>query len=151
MVTEMFRNVGVRIETEPPGASVLAADGRTVGSTPVQTDAASLGDGRVMLVREGYEPKSIPTGAFSGVAILRIELDPILGTVEAIQAIPWARVYVGGRLLGETPLTNVRLPVGTHRVRFVNEPLGVEKTVAVAVHAGSNPKIIVHLVADGRN
>jgi len=141
----------VRIETDPPGANVLTSDGRTVGTTPTQLDATSLGDGRFVLVRDGFEPKSLPTSALTTVTTLRVELAPILGTLEAIQAIPWARVYVDGRLFGETPLTNVKLPVGTHRVRFVNDPLGLERTVTVSVRAGSNPKVIVPLVSDGRN
>jgi hypothetical protein len=70
--------------------------------------------------------------------------------LEAIQAIPWAKVYLGNRLLGETPLTGVRLPAGEQRLRFVNEPLGVDKVETVVVRPGSNPKLIVPMANSGR-
>jgi tRNA A-37 threonylcarbamoyl transferase component Bud32 len=140
----------VRIETEPEGATILLENGKAAGTTPARLDTASLGDRGITLAREGYERKIVPAGALGQVATFRTELDPILGTVEAIQAIPWGQVYFGGRLLGETPLTKVKLPVGEHRLRFVNGPLGVEKTVTVVVHAGSNPKVIVRLAENGR-
>ena len=80
----------------------------------------------------------------------RAELQPLIGTVEAIQAIPWAKVYLGNRLLGETPLTAVRLPAGEQRLRFVNEPLGVDQVKIIVVRPGDNPKIIVPMTGSGR-
>jgi len=140
----------VWIKTEPEGASILLGNGETAGTTPTRLDTISLGDRGIVLALEGYERKAVPASALAPGSTFRTELDPILGTVEAIQAIPWARVYVGGRLLGETPLTKVRLPVGERRLRFVNDPLGVEREVTIVVRTGSNPKVIVSLMGDGR-
>jgi len=96
---------------------------------------------------EGYEPASVPADALAVVHRFRMELVRVMGVVEAIQAIPWARVYDGDRYLGETPLRAVALPAGEHRLRFVNEPLGVERTEAIVVRPGTNPKVIVPLAA----
>jgi hypothetical protein len=52
-------------------------------------------------------------------------------------------------LLGETPLTAVRLPAGEHQLRFVNEPLGVDQARTVVVRPGDNPKIIVRMAVSG--
>jgi serine/threonine-protein kinase len=68
------------------------------------------------------------------------------GEIPVIQAIPWARVYEGNRYLGDTPLRGVGLPVGEHRLRFVNEPLGAERIVPVTVLESGNQKLIVTLV-----
>jgi hypothetical protein len=70
--------------------------------------------------------------------------------VEVIQAIPWAKVYLGNRLLGETPLTGVRLPAGEQRLRFVNEPLGIDQVTVIVVLPGDNPKIIVPMTGSNR-
>jgi hypothetical protein len=70
--------------------------------------------------------------------------------VEAIQAVPWAKVYLGSKFLGETPLTSVRLPVGEHRLRFVNEPLGLDRSETIVVRPGANPKVIVPMTGAGR-
>jgi hypothetical protein len=140
----------VRIETDPEGADILLGNGETIGRTPARLDLSLVGDRGIVLSREGFERKNVPAGALEKADTYRTELDPIPGTVEAIQAIPWAKVYVGERFLGDTPLTDVRLPAGEHRLRFVNEPLGVDKTQKVVVRPGRNPKVIVRMTGDAR-
>ena len=140
----------VRIETDPPGASVLLESGAFVGKTPLQMDVASLAGRKVVLSKDGYERQSVPAEALAAGPAFRAELLPLTGTVEAIQAIPWAKVYLGNRLLGETPLTAVRLPAGEQRLRFVNEPLGVDQVKVIVVRPGDNPKIIVPMTGPDR-
>jgi serine/threonine-protein kinase len=139
----------VRVETDPPGASVLLENGASIGKTPLQMDAASLAGRKVVLSKDGYERQSVPAEALAAGPAFRVELQPLIGTVEAIQAIPWAKVYLGNRLLGETPLTAVRLPAGEQRLRFVNEPLGVDQVKSIVVRPGDNPKIIVPMTGSG--
>jgi len=91
----------------------------------------------------------VPSSVLMKVDSVRTELEQLLGTVEAIQAIPWAKVYDGRRYLGDTPLTDVLLPAGERRLRFVNEPLGVDKSLAVTVRPGRNPKVIVRMTGEG--
>lgn len=140
----------VRVETDPPGASVLLESGASIGKTPLQMDVASLAGRKVVLSKDGYERQSIPADALAAGPAFRAELQPLIGTVEAIQAIPWAKVYLGNRLLGDTPLTAVRLPAGEQRLRFVNEPLGVDQVKIIVVRPGDNPKIIVPMTGSGR-
>jgi len=140
----------VRVETDPPGASVLLESGASIGKTPLQMDVASLAGRKVVLSKDGYERQSVPADALAAGPAFRVELQPLIGTVEAIQAIPWAKVYLGNRLLGETPLTAVRLPAGEQRLRFVNEPLGIDQVKIIVVRPGDNPKIIVPMTGSGR-
>ena len=139
----------VRIETDPPGASVLLESGASIGKTPLQIDVDSLAGRKVVLSKDGYERQSVPADALAAGPAFRAELQPLIGTVEAIQAIPWAKVYLGNRLLGETPLTAVRLPAGEQRLRFVNEPLGIDQVKIIVVRPGDNPKIIVPMAGSG--
>ena len=139
----------VRIETDPPGASVLLESGASIGKTPLQMDVDSLAGRKVVLSKDGYERQSVPADALAAGPAFRAELLPLVGTVEAIQAIPWAKVFLGNRLLGETPLTAVRLPAGEQRLRFVNEPLGVDQVKVIVVRPGNNPKIIVPMTGSG--
>jgi serine/threonine-protein kinase len=140
----------VRLETDPQGASVLLESGASIGKTPLQMDVASLAGRKVVLSKDGYERQSVPADALAAGPAFRAELQPLIGTVEAIQAIPWAKVYLGNRLLGETPLTAVRLPAGEQRLRFVNEPLGVDQVKIIVVRPGDNPKIIVPMTGSRR-
>lgn len=139
----------VRIETDPAGADILAENGKSIGRTPAVLDVLPIGRRGIVLAREGFESKRVPSSALMKVDTVRAELEPLLGTVEAIQAIPWAKVYLGTRFLGDTPLTDVRLPAGDHRLRFVNEPLGVDKAQTVTVRPGKNPKVIVRMTGEG--
>ena len=138
----------VRVETDPPGAAVLLEGGSSIGKTPLEVDVGSLAGRKVVLAKDGYERQSVPAEALA--AGFRAELHPLTGTVEAIQAIPWANVYLGNRLLGETPLTAVRLPAGEQRLRFVNEPLGIDRVKVIVVRPGDNPKIIVPMTGSDR-
>ncbi len=140
----------VRVETDPPGASVLLESGASIGKTPMRMDVASLAGRKVVLSKDGYERQSVTAGALAAGPAFRVELRPLIGTVETIQAIPWAKVYLGNRLLGETPLAAVRLPAGEQRLRFVNEPLGVDQVKIIVVRPGDNPKIIVPMTGPGR-
>jgi len=137
----------VLIETDPPGASVRVEGGPRLGRTPLGVDPRAWAGRTLLLEMEGYEPASVPADALAVVHRFRMELVRVMGVVEAIQAIPWAKVYDGDRYLGETPLRAVALPAGEHRLRFVNEPLGVERTEAIVVRPGTNPKVIVPLAA----
>lgn len=50
---------------------------------------------------------------------------------------PWSFVYVDGRKLpGHTPILNVSLPPGRHRVRFVNPELSLSKSTALRLAPG---------------
>lgn len=64
-----------------------------------------------------------------------------------INATPWARVYLDGRDLGTTPLFDVTVPAGPHRLRFVNAPLSTTREVPVDVAAAGHRRVVVDLSA----
>ncbi|MEQ8455680.1 MAG: protein kinase [Sandaracinaceae bacterium] len=67
----------------------------------------------------------------------------------SLNAIPWGEVEVDGRPLGATPLFDVPLSPGAHRVRFANAPLGASLERTVDVRAGERRRLVVDLrVAD---
>ena len=57
---------------------------------------------------------------------------------------PWAEVYLGKRKLGITPL-DVTLPVGKHRLRFVNPESGKKKSRTVRIKPGEQTRLSVRL------
>ena len=42
----------------------------------------------------------------------------------SVNAVPWAQVSIDGKLVGETPLANLPLPVGEHEIAFRHPQLG---------------------------
>jgi serine/threonine protein kinase len=136
----------VLIETDPGGVSVTLEDGTPLGRTPISLDISPWSGRKIVLQKEGYSGKSMPADVLSQFNVFRLEMERQLGTIEVIQAIPWAKVYDGDKYLGVTPIYNLKLSVGLHRLRFINEPLEVEKTQDVNVHPGVNSKLIVPIV-----
>jgi eukaryotic-like serine/threonine-protein kinase len=49
---------------------------------------------------------------------------------------PWSKVFVDGRLIGNTPQMNISLPSGKHTVTLVNDDFGIRKTVKVDIRPG---------------
>lgn len=62
----------------------------------------------------------------------------------AINAIPWAEVFVDGSRVGETPIGNYTVPVGAHEVLFRHPDLG-ERRVSVTVTVNEPLKVGVDL------
>ncbi|MGZ8428812.1 MAG: protein kinase domain-containing protein [Candidatus Deferrimicrobiaceae bacterium] len=138
----------VWIETDPEGVSVDSGDGTHLGSTPFSLDTAPLAGGKIIFRKEGYVTRSVSADALAQLPGFRMGLERLMGTLEVVQAIPWAKVYEGNRYLGVTPIPSLSLPVGEHRLRFVNEPLGVNRVETVTIEPGTNPKLIVPLIGN---
>ncbi|MBI5577307.1 MAG: protein kinase [Deltaproteobacteria bacterium] len=138
----------VLVETIPPGVVLTLDDGTPLGRTPLRLDPAPLKGRKIVFQKEGYDAISVHAEVLAGFRTTPFSLDMErqMGTVKFVQAIPWAKVFEGNRLLGFTPIYNLKLPVGSYRLRFVNEPLGIEHVQEVTVRRGSNDPLIVTLV-----
>ena len=138
----------VWVKTDPEGADILFGNNELLDRTPARINLSEIRGKEIILSKDGYGRKRVSVSTLAKVDTFHAELEPTAGVVDAIQAIPWAQVYLGERFLGDTPLSNVRLPVGEHRLRFVNEPLGVDRVEKLLVRPGKNPKVIVQLMAE---
>jgi serine/threonine-protein kinase len=65
------------------------------------------------------------------------------GTVN-LNASPWAEVWLDGVRVGETPIGNLSVPIGSHEIVFRHPQLG-EKRHAVSVTAGVPVRISVEM------
>lgn len=66
--------------------------------------------------------------------------------VLAVNAVPWAEVFIEGRPVGETPIGNLQVPVGVHEVVFRHPDLG-ERRSFVTVTVGETARLAVDLRA----
>jgi hypothetical protein len=144
------RSKTVFIHTDPSGVSIALEDGTPLGKTPMSLDIAQLAGKKIVFRQEGYARKTIQADVLAQFKTFRLELERQTGTIEVVQAIPWATVFDGDRYVGITPIRSLELPVGPHRLRFVNEPLAMEKVLEINVRPGDNPKFIVSFVEKKR-
>jgi serine/threonine-protein kinase len=138
------------ITTHPDSAQVKI-DGGDVGKTPLMVGNLEANKNYTIHIhKDGY--KAISRNIFLGEGSLELsfKLEPAAeyGYVD-FNAFPWARVYVDGRRVGDTtPLINIKLRVGKHKVRFVNPDLGLSKEIYISVEEGKRKKVLVNLDAD---
>lgn len=53
-----------------------------------------------------------------------------------VNSLPWAHVFLDGRLIGNTPLRGVAVAAGTHSLRLVNPQFSLVKTVEITLEPG---------------
>ncbi len=63
----------------------------------------------------------------------------------SLQTTPWSNVYFGKRNLGETPLVNVELPVGRHRLKLENDEKKLSTTIEVEIKANQTTSMKLKL------
>ncbi len=64
-----------------------------------------------------------------------LSLETPRGTL-SVNALPWADVWIDGQHVGETPIGNLSLPIGTHELLFRHPELGDERRSVIVGAAG---------------
>jgi serine/threonine-protein kinase len=54
---------------------------------------------------------------------------------------PWTEVHLGKRKLGITPLLDIELPAGRHKLKVINKGRGISETLEVVVKAGKKTTV----------
>jgi serine/threonine protein kinase len=131
------------LESIPAGANIRFGDRQNAGTTPLELAMLAPGQHEVELTLPGYEPwqgsvEIVPGGrATVSAALIPIRRDrPVAGPPGqlSLNTRPWSKVYLGGRLLGTTPIS-VELPSGQQRLRLVDRD-GNEHRRVVRIPAG---------------
>jgi hypothetical protein len=106
-------------------------NGRLIGTTDADRIMMAAGRHDVELVNEtlGYRVTrsiQVPPGKVASLSV-----DMPQGVIN-LNASPWAEVWIDGRRVGETPIGNLPMSIGSHEVIFRHPQLG-EKRQAVSV------------------
>jgi hypothetical protein len=126
----------------PADVQVFEGD-RFLGSNRIDKIMMPVGRHDLDIVNEalGYRERRIVQVAAGQVAGLRVNWPN--GTL-AINAVPWAEVFVDGMPVGETPIGSIQLAIGPHEVVFRHPELG-ERRANVTVTTGAPAKVGVDL------
>jgi hypothetical protein len=143
MTTTPQGSVSGWISVSSPVDVQIYEDTRLVGSSRSERLMVSVGRHELDIVNEalGFRQRrsvNVTAGQVAG-----IRLDWPNGSM-AINAQPWAEVFIDGERIGETPIGNVPVPVGIHEVVFRHPELG-EQTVRATVTVGAPARISVDL------
>jgi hypothetical protein len=121
----------------------LFEDSRLVGTSESERIMVSVGRHELRMVNEsvGFSRSQVVNVMPGRVTTIKPQWPD--GSM-AFNATPWAEVWVDGRQVGETPLGNVSVPIGTHDVLFRHPELG-EKRVRAVVTLSAPAKVSVDM------
>jgi hypothetical protein len=119
------------LTVKSPVAVEIRENGRLIGTTDSDRIMLTAGRHDLEFVNEtlGYNATRTVTVPPGKTAPITIEMPQ--GVVN-LNAAPWAEVWIDGRRVGETPIGNLSVPIGSHEIVFRHPQLG-EKRQAVSV------------------
>jgi hypothetical protein len=118
-------------------------DGTLVGTTRSPRLMLSEGTHVLEWVNEtlGYRDSQSFTIAAGKVTTFTV---PLPTGIVQVNAVPWAEVWIDGKRVGETPIGDLSIAIGSHEVIFRHPELG-EKTVSAVVKTGAPTMITTDL------
>jgi hypothetical protein len=117
----------------------LFENGRLLGTSRGERIVLSTGRHDLEIVNEALQYRATRTIQVVAGKMSPIKLDWPKGTI-ALNAVPWADVWIDGEKIGETPIGSVSLPIGPHEVIFRNPDLG-ERKYTTTITAGSSARL----------
>jgi hypothetical protein len=131
------------ISVSAPAEVQVYEDTRLLGTSRSDRIMVSAGRHELDIVNEAlnYRITRVVTVAPGQVSPLRLEWPK--GSM-AINAQPWADVWIDGERIGETPIGNVSVPIGPHEIVFRHPQLG-EQVVRATVTTGQAAKVSVDM------
>jgi len=134
----------LRLRTRPVGATVLI-DGSSIGRTPVNWTRGVPGqsyaiefklDGYETLRKQALAPK-IGAGLVISETLREAAASP--GLLD-LNTTPWAKVYIDGNYIGDTPIRGHSLPAGRHSIRLANPRLDKDIETTISIRPGETTK-----------
>ena len=147
------KSSSIAVETEPAGATVTV-DGKAAGTAPLTIPEVNAGVHVVEASMPGYSNvKRTVTVSSEGDRLMivltlpqkREKLAEAQKGRLTLSTDPWTHVSLNGKLLGDTPLIELPLPAGRHRLQLKNEQAKIDVAIEVEVKAGQLTKKVLRL------
>ncbi len=103
--------------------------GRLIGTSQSDRLMVSAGRHELELVNEAVGYRQVRTVQVPAGRVSPIKVEWPKGSI-AINALPWAEVWIDGERVGETPIGNLSLPIGPHDILFRHPELGEQRFAA---------------------
>lgn len=128
------------LRSQPSGAMVYV-DGQPQGRTPLGLNLPRAAF-RLEMQKDGYRPWRHQLDPASLGASLVVSLMPV-GAPQAqstitINTLPWSRVRLDGKLVGNTPLVRHVVRAGIHRLELLAPDDALRKLISFSVAPGAN-------------
>jgi PEGA domain len=131
------------IAVNAPADVQIFENGRLLGSTKSERIMVSVGRHEIEMVNEALGYRSTQVVQVVPGQLATVRPDWPKGSM-ALNALPWADVFIDGKLVGETPIGNIVVPIGPHEIVFRHPELG-EQRVNTIVTFGTPARLSVDL------
>ncbi len=108
---------------------------RLLGTSQSDRIMVSAGKHEIELVNETLGYRSVKVVQVPAGKVTAIKIEWPKGTI-AVNAVPWAEVWIDGERIGDTPIGNLSLPIGPHEIVFRHPEFGeLRHAATVTVNA----------------
>jgi hypothetical protein len=126
-----------------PAEVQVYEDQRLIGTSRSDRIMVSAGRHELDIVNEALDFRVARTVTVSPGQVAPVRLEWPKGSM-ALNAQPWADVWIDGERIGETPIGNVAVSIGPHEVVFRHPELG-EQVVRTTVTTGQPTRVSVDM------
>jgi hypothetical protein len=131
------------IRLDVPTEVQVLENGRRIGGSDIERIMLPVGRHELEFVNDALGYRDQRTVQVSAGQVSSVRLEWPRGSM-ALNATPWAEVFVDGARVGETPIGNYAVPIGSHDVIFRHPDLG-ERRLSVTVKTGDPIRVGVDL------
>jgi hypothetical protein len=131
------------VSIDAPDELQVYEGGRLLGTSRSERIMVSVGSHDLELRHEAAGFTTTRSVQVQGGKVSKISVQLPDGNL-SLNAVPWAEVWVDGQRIGETPVGNVAVRVGTHEVVF-RHPQHGEVRQTVVVKAGESGRVTVNM------
>ena len=160
----------ITVKSDPDGAVLYINDKKVQAATPTIVNDIPVGlDIVVRVEKHGYFPYEenigkVPANMNKEVnVILKPKNSPSAAQAKSkksdnsssksiiesgepafltINSMPWANIYIDGKLIGSTPISKHKLPAGSYKIQFKNPKSKIDKTIPVELKPGETKRLI---------
>jgi hypothetical protein len=116
------------ITVSTPKSVQLFEEGRLLGSSDSERLMVPAGTHQLDIVNDAIGYRGTKTVQVAAGKVTSIKVEFPKGTI-ALNAVPWADVWIDGEKVGETPIGNLPMTIGPHEIIFRHPDLGEQRYV----------------------
>ena len=129
--------LGGWISVKAPFNVDVLENAQVIGTGDIAKMMLPAGRHDIVLVNRALDYREARRIDVAAGSTTEVRIDPPVATVSA-NARPWADVTIDGKSVGQTPISNLQVPIGVHEVVFRHPRLGERRQTVTVTMNGPN-------------